>query len=199
MTRPPDLPDFDAPPVIEVVVGVQFPTIDELCTAHVGAFWQRMRAAYPRVQDMPPLPAMYESSGKGPEGLEVPLLPLRRSFFISRDGAWLVQLQSNRLLHNWRKQSDTDSYPRYEACLDRFQIVWREYRKFLADEKVPVPAVDQLAAHLRQSRSVRRPPKFASGYRRAVPGHHVACFALLSADAFRPAIEPELRTAEQEW
>lgn len=79
MTRPPDLPDFNAPPVIEVVVGVQFPTIDELCTAHVGAFWQRMRAEYPGVQDMPPLPAVYESSGKGPEGLEVSLLPLRRS------------------------------------------------------------------------------------------------------------------------
>lgn len=144
MTRPPDLPDFNAPPVIEVVVGVQFPTIDELCTAHVGAFWQRMRAEYPGVQDMPPLPAVYESSGKGPEGLEVSLLPLRRSLFISHDGAWLVQLQGNRLLHNWRKQSDTETYPRYEACLDRFQTVWREYRKFLAEEKVPVPTVDQL-------------------------------------------------------
>jgi uncharacterized protein (TIGR04255 family) len=144
VTRPPDLPDFDAPPVIEVVVGVQFPTIEQLCTAHVGAFWQRIRSDYPSVQDAPPLAAVYESPREGLSSLEVSLLPLRRSYFVSGDGAWLAQLQGNRLLHNWRKQSDTDSYPRYEACLDRFQTVWRAFRKFLAEENLPLPTPDQL-------------------------------------------------------
>jgi uncharacterized protein (TIGR04255 family) len=139
--------------VIEVVFGVQFPTIEPLSAAHIGAFWQGMRSEYPMVEDKAPLPAIYEPTSKGDaarskgaleELVEVAVLPLRRSFFISSDGTWLAQVQGNRVLHNWRKQAEKDEYPRYEKCLERFQSVWRGYREFLDRERLPVPVADQL-------------------------------------------------------
>jgi hypothetical protein len=39
ISRPPDLPDFGAPPVTEVALGVQFNSLDRLLAPHLGIIW----------------------------------------------------------------------------------------------------------------------------------------------------------------
>lgn len=39
--RPADLPEFGAPPLTEVVLGVQFDVIPGFMTPHIGVIWQR--------------------------------------------------------------------------------------------------------------------------------------------------------------
>jgi uncharacterized protein (TIGR04255 family) len=52
MTIPPPLPRFRKPPVSEVAVGIQFsgPT---LTPVHLGLYYQRVKARFPKVQVQP--------------------------------------------------------------------------------------------------------------------------------------------------
>jgi hypothetical protein len=49
--RPIDLPDFTNPPVTEVVLGVQFNSIERFLAPHVGLFWQRLVPEFPDVEE----------------------------------------------------------------------------------------------------------------------------------------------------
>ena len=46
-SRSPDLPDFGNPPVTEVVLGVQFGTLDRLLAPHLGLVWTEFRDQFP--------------------------------------------------------------------------------------------------------------------------------------------------------
>jgi hypothetical protein len=61
--RPADLPDFKRPPVTEVVLSVQFATIPEFRSVHIGLLWERLREKYPNVTEHPPLNASFETFG----------------------------------------------------------------------------------------------------------------------------------------
>ena len=43
-----DLPSFDAPPVNETVLGVEFTPLAKWSIPHFGLFWSRIRDEYPR-------------------------------------------------------------------------------------------------------------------------------------------------------
>ena len=61
--RDPSLPDFDRPPVVEVVLSLQFEPISSLTTAHVGLLWQRYRDRLSVIEEHPPLPSQFERFG----------------------------------------------------------------------------------------------------------------------------------------
>ncbi len=127
-------PDFERPPVIEVVCGVQFRAIPTWTTACYGLYWARIRDQYPDTEDRPPLPRQFPDSAQAPVELETPLLPpLRRAFYITRPPNYLVQLQANRFLHNWRKVSEGDQYPRYEDAFKRFSTRWGDFQEFVRE------------------------------------------------------------------
>src|SRR6266567_4174461 len=44
--------------------------------------------------------------------------PMSRHWFETEDGEHLVQLQQDRILHNWRQRSPEMKYPRYERVRD---------------------------------------------------------------------------------
>jgi len=67
-----------------------------------------------------------------------------RTFFIDATGNWLVQLQQDRCLHNWRKVQDSDEYPRFPEVSKRFFITWAEFQSFCREEKLGNPVPDQL-------------------------------------------------------
>src|SRR4051812_36077079 len=127
--RPANLPDYDRPPVNEVVVGVSFGQF-KLAQAHIGLFWSLIRDRYPELREVPPLPVIIERLENEPTGTAgttiemVDMPPTRRSWFIGTDPQWLLQLQDDRLLHNWRRLTEKDVYPHFEACLERFQSAW---------------------------------------------------------------------------
>ena len=93
------LPEYDNPPLIEVVFGVQFKELTELKSPHIGVFWEKIgRAEYPGFEEKVPLghivetyeQAQAKSAQPRVEMLKDP--PLPRFFFISKDQKHLVQL-----------------------------------------------------------------------------------------------------------
>ena len=84
------LPEYDNPPLIEVVFGVQFKELEKLKTLHMGAFWEKIsKTEYPNFEDKPPLAHVIESYDEPQakpaemtiERVNAP--PLPRFFFIS--------------------------------------------------------------------------------------------------------------------
>jgi uncharacterized protein (TIGR04255 family) len=100
---------------------------------HFGQFWTEISESYPQTEDAPPLPEPGETPGI--EFLTVP--PLRRTFFISKDGAFLLQVQDNRFYCNWRKLSPDVTYPRFPAVYDRFVKGWGLFSDFLKRQGFP--------------------------------------------------------------
>jgi len=125
-------PHFAHPPVVEVACGVQFEAIEQWRTPQYGQFGATIRDKYPETEDHPPLPRMRPEATATFDPQWSSLPPLRRVFFISPPGNFLIQLQPNRLLHNWRKVLDGDEYPRFDAAFEKFMWAWKEFRTFLS-------------------------------------------------------------------
>ncbi len=125
-------PHFAHPPVVEVACGVQFEGLEQLANSELwsirGCRFRGLRST-PQTEDHPPLARVRldASATFGPQWSSLP--PLRRVFFISPPGNFLIQLQPNRLLHNWRKVADGDEYPRFDAAFEKFIWTWEQFNE----------------------------------------------------------------------
>jgi uncharacterized protein (TIGR04255 family) len=143
------LPDYERPPVIEVVCGIQFEPIPKFQATTFGLFWQTIRDEYIQAQEMGSLsrvieqiPSVANIIPPRVEILDTP--PLPRIFFVNKIPSWLIQLQRDRFLHNWRKEKDEDIYPRYPVVIDKFWKGWEKFSKFCKDEDLGEIIVNQL-------------------------------------------------------
>jgi uncharacterized protein (TIGR04255 family) len=118
---------------------VQFQDLEGWATPHYGKLWRRLEGEYPNFEERPPLPRLRLEPPPSDEQQVLSLPPLRRVFFIQPPGNYLIQVQQNRFLHNWRKISDDDKYPRYDAAYERFVRFWGEFKAFVADVGLPEP------------------------------------------------------------
>ena len=140
--RPADLPDFSSPPLFEVILSVQFDQISAYRIVHFGEMWvEFFRNDYPKVVEQSPLRPVFETFGSQPtasQGLEIATgpLPLPRLWFISSDGAELVQFQPDRLIQNWRKGTSDAAYPRYEHVKSKFSDSLGKLKNFLRSKKM---------------------------------------------------------------
>jgi uncharacterized protein (TIGR04255 family) len=127
LARPEDLPDFESPPLTEVVLGVQFTPATDYQQVMVSEVWSLYRKDFPSVQELPPLPPTFETFGLPQGGRRGPQINLKampehsRYWFISPSEDELLQFQKDRLLHNWRKVGDkTNEYPRFDTLIEKF-------------------------------------------------------------------------------
>lgn len=143
------LPDYNKPPVVEVAMGVQFAPLKGLSVAHIGLYWNTIRATFARCQEQPPFPHIIEELGM-PQMPSPPKLRLSgkpdmpRVWFLNDSGNKLVQVQRDRFVHNWRKMSPAEAYPRYPNVKSDFEKYWMGFCNFLQTETLPRPEVDQL-------------------------------------------------------
>ncbi len=133
------LPEFDNPPVNEVVCGVLFRSVDNLLAPHLGLLWDRFKAEYPSCQEAPPIIPIIEGFGEGaarnkPEFAEIP--PLPRVWFVHANGNGIIQVQRDRFLHNWRKLNAENTYPRYGHVFGRFLKHLGTLQEFVAEHKL---------------------------------------------------------------
>ncbi|NIA71053.1 TIGR04255 family protein [Pelagibius litoralis] len=140
--RPKDLPDFENPPLVEVVLGVQFERIQGFQSIHIGDLWKAFRDKFPFVQEQPPLGPSFETFGtrsqtKGPkvELISGPM-PTPRLWFMDEAKNELIQFQSDRFIHNWRKISESDPYPRYEQIKENFADELNVLARFLEQSEL---------------------------------------------------------------
>lgn len=133
-----DFPDFDNPPVNEVVFSIQFETIKEFQLPHFGILWEKLgRDDYPNCQEVNLITHAVEKDKETKQTLSLPkggLLPLPRVFFINSTGEELVQVQQDRFLRNWRKMKPDDSYPRYKTLLPKFEQSLESFEQFISEE-----------------------------------------------------------------
>jgi uncharacterized protein (TIGR04255 family) len=57
-----------------------------------------------------------------------------RFWFEEKDGAHLLQIQQDRIVHNWRKREAEQDYPRYETIRRRFELDLERFVDFLVTE-----------------------------------------------------------------
>lgn len=132
-----DLPDFEKPPVIEVVCGIQFKELRSLLAPHLGLLWEKFKAEYPGCQEVPPLAGTFERFDEGASSkADIQLSenpPLPRIWFIHTQGNGIVQVQRNRFLHNWKKIRIEDEYPRYGAVISMFRERLATFEDFVEE------------------------------------------------------------------
>lgn len=132
------LPDFDRPPVGEVVCGVQFVPIRAFTMPFMGLLWGKFKATYPKSQEAPPLLPIIEKFDES-SSEEFPFgdgLPPPRVWFETNDGNGLIQVQRDRFLHNWKKEKDSDIYPHYDHVIANFRDCLVTFEGFLEEHKL---------------------------------------------------------------
>lgn len=119
--RPAHLPEFDAPPVVEVVLGAQFDHLPNL-RGPVLAGWDEIRTRFPIWTEHPviePQREFFGSSQTQPQlRFTIPVLPEVRSWFMDSTESELLQVQQDFVVKNWRRGASP--YPRYENLRDGF-------------------------------------------------------------------------------
>ena len=136
------LPSYENPPVIEVVCGVHFEPPNGFTLPFFGAFWQTIRDQYPVTEEKQPLAPVIERVKPGEDAVTqigniiLEPLPLPRIFFIDHTKNWVLQLQRDRFLHNWRKTDENSVYPRFPMVFERFSTAWSRFSEFCDSEKM---------------------------------------------------------------
>jgi uncharacterized protein (TIGR04255 family) len=135
-------PDYENPPVVETILGVQFHPLTGWRNAHLGAFWKTLSAdEWPNVFDVPPLVPQFEQFTEQARWatvgaqLKITQDPSARLQIKNKDGNRMIQLQNSRLHFNWLGQAG-GRYPRYESVRDGFVWTLQRFIDFVAQEKV---------------------------------------------------------------
>ena len=120
MARPEHLPDFESPPLDELVLGVQFSPLPGYSAVFAKDVWGLFRQQFPRVEEKPALDPVFETFGgtSPPPGMQLRFGPpssRTRLWFVSSDEDHLIQFQEDRILLNWRKRNSKKFYPRFET------------------------------------------------------------------------------------
>jgi hypothetical protein len=102
-----NLPEFSRPPLSEVVLSIQFASLTELKGIHLGLFWKGFRKQYPDVSEQPPIQTVFETFGvpQTPHAIQLQAFmspPMPRYWFEKKGEPDLLQIQHDRLVHNWR-------------------------------------------------------------------------------------------------
>ncbi len=142
-----DLPSFRYPPVVEVVVGVQFDEPLNIRTLDVAEIWESLdKKAYPDYRELRRLDPILPANVVHFEISDAPDFP--RYLFKKSDDTGLIQFQRDRFVYHWTKPSNasSDCYPRYENIIREFIDHYKKTLKVFKSHghSMPRPAVMEL-------------------------------------------------------
>ena len=118
-----ELPEYENPPVTEVVCGLFFKPIQSLLAPYLGLLWEKFKSDYPLCREVAPLVPTIEQFDDTPS-VELALAdtpPLPRIWFVHVKENGIIQVQRDSFLHNWRKVRPDDAYPRYHSIIEMFR------------------------------------------------------------------------------
>ena len=133
-----DLPKFDAPPISEVVISLQFDRVPALSAAHIGWYWKDCLGPerWTTVAQTKTIGDAFERFGEETEW--APLGGVRfitdppselRLQFVTKNQERMIQVQPSRFAYNWRKRSG--EYPTFEKLQPDFDAEFSRFREFL--------------------------------------------------------------------
>jgi uncharacterized protein (TIGR04255 family) len=145
VSRDPTLPEFEAPPVTEVILGVQFQRISALDTPRMVEFGDAHYARGGRRSawsQQPHVPGVIERFGvpARPEAalrlsLEQAPPRMRVVFILDEEETCAVQLQDTALIRNWRKVKRDHLYPRFESIIADYERDLERLAAFVAEQE----------------------------------------------------------------
>lgn len=149
-TRPKDLPDYRRPPVVETVLGLQFEPVLNWTTAHAGLMAERLDNEFGRIEEHAPLQRAVEGFGPPqPPPLDVDFRiserpAANRIWLLNPDGSQLLQVQSDRLLRNWRRQGNEEqAYQHYGETRAVFMDEAQKLKQLLQEWRLGELRTDQ--------------------------------------------------------
>jgi uncharacterized protein (TIGR04255 family) len=136
---PKPFPVLDAPPVVEVVLGVQFSPLVKFTSGHAGWFWKSyLDSNWTTCADAPPLADQFErfeGVRRGPpKGVMLRLEPASacpRLQITNAADDRMLQLQPTRFHFNWRQRGR--SYPSYGTVVAEFEAHFEAFRRFATE------------------------------------------------------------------
>jgi uncharacterized protein (TIGR04255 family) len=105
-------------------MGVAFDPVAGLSSYHSGALRERWKTEYPNVEHQPELAPTANLDEAPGAIMRVNRSPGIRLWFVSSDGAFLIQVQADRLVVNWRSTAEDTVYPRFPEVRRRFASAW---------------------------------------------------------------------------
>lgn len=129
MTRSVDLPDYKAPPLIEVLLGVQFDSPPTFSAVDVRLVWDLFRKEFPVSQDIMSIQPRFETFGGASfnQAFMPQFINLQapgwngRVRFISEDNNHILQFQSGQFVASWLGEDGKQPYPRFEKIIEKFE------------------------------------------------------------------------------
>ncbi|MGE4000461.1 MAG: TIGR04255 family protein [Planctomycetaceae bacterium] len=134
------LPDYESPPVVETILGVQFDPLEKLTAPLLGAFWCTIRNEWPNASEAPYLESKFEQFGADRPWSRLRLQlkqghPPIRLQLRNEASDRMIQVQNSRLHVNWMGYEGAD-YPRYPAVRSRFENAWERFTRFVETENL---------------------------------------------------------------
>ena len=140
-------PEYEAPPVVEVVLSLQFKKLPGLQVPQLGGLWQRFRREFPVTEDKPPIQRIKESfEPPKPAAIqwEIDTEPVPpRCWFKSRDGSEMIQVQQDRFIFNWQRTEEGGDYPRYSHVRERFEQNFAVFLSYAKNLRIGPIEIDQ--------------------------------------------------------
>jgi uncharacterized protein (TIGR04255 family) len=142
---------FDAPPVVETALGVQFANLSGFTAAHAGWFWREYveklgdgpSSQWNQAAEAVRLLEVTEKFGAedvwvAPKFNVVHGVVSPRTQIIRADGERMLQVQDTRFVLNWRKKDA--AFPRYETLLPEFRNMLNAFETFCSEAGFGLPA-----------------------------------------------------------
>jgi len=126
VTRPAGLPSFKAPPLNEVAMSVQFMPCRGYTSLTAAKVWDLFSSDFTTVQEQQALTPSFETFGPSRQQINFGFIqgPISNRFaFISVIGDEVIQFQSDKFIHNWRKVDNNmvhHTYPHFEKIFKNF-------------------------------------------------------------------------------
>lgn len=144
---------FENPPLEEVVCGVQFTGV-KWSEIHFGLLFTELEGRYDKTQRRPYLSLRDARSQQDDPPVRFVAEPVPTLlWYESEESPFLLQVQEDIFLLNWRRKSGAFKYPHFrtrtsgaEGVWDRFLREWNTFRNFCAKQEIGTPEV--LMCHL---------------------------------------------------
>jgi uncharacterized protein (TIGR04255 family) len=139
---------FKNPPLVEVAFSVQFEADESFHIGVLGLLWNDFKTRYPIVDTETAVPNTIEKFGvierKPMAGFSISDAPPKfRAVFYSENKEFLIQVQDDRFMFNWRNTGESN-YPHYSDLKARFWKEFEIFNSFLENNNVPLPSVNQV-------------------------------------------------------
>jgi uncharacterized protein (TIGR04255 family) len=136
------------PPIVELVIGVQFAALSKLTIGHYGLFWKELGKEWINTEQAPPLDDQFETFDARrrllPDGVGIQLTggPLLGRFLVKNQADdRLIQIQATRFHLNWRKRNL--GYPSFKTMITEFESLFSKFCSFVNDSQIGQILVNQ--------------------------------------------------------